>query len=530
MRRIFGLVVCLCAMPAVRADELAPGSWQITSLAPNGAKEITQWVLKIDRADGKTTATVVTANPAFRKPAVKSFAIEGDTVRIVVSPGIGEQLFNGRIAKDGKKVVGTFGTADVPYPAWMVPTELTKLTLADTMKPAGDAGAGMAALYKLRTAKKDVATTDLADRAATASKDAVQYGPAWQTIANVTIANALAKHPGQAEQALKYALEAQQTLDAKASPVREVQVLEAIALAAQQAGKRDISEPAVAKVAKLDAMLDKEYLAQGLPFKPAAFAGRSADSKRAVVLELFTGAQCPPCVAADLAFDGLLGTYKPTDLVLLQYHVHIPGPDPLTNPDTEARWKYYQKAFTKVRGVPTAIVNGKKPTVGGGPRDNAEETYAIYCKSIDPLLETPPGCRLSARAVRAGDRIDIQAAVADLDNPGSDMKLRFVLVEDVVHYGGGNRIRMHHHVVRAMPGGVEGKAVMEKNMQIEAAVDVPELRKSLTSYLDDFVAAKGPFPRLIRPLQMHDLHLIALVQDDTTHEILQAVQVEVTAK
>ena len=53
-------------------------------------------------------------------------------------------------------------------------------------------------------------------------------------------------------------------------------------------------------------------------------------------MELFTGAQCPPCVAADVAFDVLEKTYKPADLVLIQYHLHIPGPDPLTNAASEA--------------------------------------------------------------------------------------------------------------------------------------------------------------------------------------------------
>jgi hypothetical protein len=66
-------------------------------------------------------------------------------------------------------------------------------------------------------------------------------------------------------------------------------------------------------------------------------------------------------------------------------------------------------------------------------------------------------------------------------------------------------------------------------MRVTAAVELPELRKTLTGYLDNFVATKTPFPRLIRPMELHDLRVIALVQDDTTHEILQAIQVNVTA-
>jgi hypothetical protein len=145
---------------------------------------------------------------------------------------------------------------------------------------------------------------------------------------------------------------------------------------------------------------------------------------------------------------------------------------------------------------------------------------------IDPLLETPAGCQLKATVTRQGDTLNLQADVSGLDKPGTDKKLRFVLVEEVVKYGGGNTIRMHHHVVRAMPGGVEGKSIMEKDAQVKASVNIGEVRKTLTTYLDDWVAAKGPFPRAIRPMDMHELRVIALVQDDETREILQAVQVD----
>jgi hypothetical protein len=529
MKRILGLVVCLCAAPALRADELAPGRWQLTFLAPTGVNASTFWVLKVDNTDGKSTATVAAAMPAFKASQVKTFTVKGDVVHVVLS-GPQEIVFDGRLAKDGKKVLGTIGTPDPFSPAWLEPTELTELTPANMNKPAGAAGAGLVALSKLRGAKKDAAPGDLEEWAATVNKDAAQYGRAWQGVANAAIATALAKHPTQGALALKYAEAAQKTLDPKASPTHQIQLLETLALAAQRASKGEVSDAALVKVAKLDQVLDKEYVAEGLPFKPAAFTGRKGDSKRVAVLELFTGAQCPPCVAADLAFDGLLKTYKPSDVALIQYHVHIPGPDPLTNSDTEARWKHYQGAFPgKVGGVPTAVINGKTPRVGGGARQGAGMTYNTYRDMLEPILETPAGCGLTARAVRNGDRIDIEANVADLNEPGTDKKLRLVLVEEVVHYGGGNKIRMHHHVVRAMPGGTDGKAIMEKNTQVKATVELPELRKTLTSYLDNFVANKGPFPRQIRPMEMHDLRVIALVQDDQTHEILQATVVNVSA-
>src|SRR4029077_11185162 len=150
-----------------------------------------------------------------------------------------------------------------------------------------------------------------------------------------------------------------------------------------------------------------------------AFAGRKAMSDRPVVLELFTGTQCPPCVAAAVAFEALHETYKPAELVLLQYHLHIPGPDPLANPDAEARWAYYGKSSPdEARGVPTTLFNGKAGAVGGGVMAKAEEKYKQYRQVIAPLLKTNCAARLSASAVMQDNKINIKVEVTDLKNPG----------------------------------------------------------------------------------------------------------------
>ena len=535
MNRLFAIAVAVVfvAAPAVRADDLAAGNWKVTILSFNGANAVSR-LLKVETTDGKTTATLV-SDPAFKQAALKSFTVKGDRVRAVFAAGLGEQVFEGRIAEGGKKVMGTYGTDEAPSPAWMTPTEVKELDKASAVEPAGEAGAGVTALFKLRTAK--VASTpeaDLAEWAETASKDAVQYGPAWVFKANLDIATALLKHKGQGSLALRHAQLTEKALEPTAPAARQIKVLETVAQAAQAAGKAEIVKGAMAKVAKFDAELDKEYIAQGLPFKPTTFEGRKKDSKRVVVLELFTGAQCPPCVAADLAFDGLLKTYKPSELAVIQYHEHIPGPDPLTNTESEARWKHYIGAFstvgTKLGGVPTAIVNGNKERIGGGPIAFAGKTYDAYRNMIDPLLDTPAACEIKATVKRNGEKIDIQADVAGLEKPGADVKLRMVLVEEVIHYGGGNKIRMHHHVVRAMPGGVDGKAMMAKEGQLTATVNLNDLRGTFTKYLDDFVTLRGPFPRAIRPMEMRNLRVIAFVQDDETREILNAVQVDVAEK
>jgi thiol-disulfide isomerase/thioredoxin len=43
-----------------------------------------------------------------------------------------------------------------------------------------------------------------------------------------------------------------------------------------------------------------------------------------VLAELFTGSECPPCVGADLAFDGLVEAVPAKYLAVLVYHLPIP--------------------------------------------------------------------------------------------------------------------------------------------------------------------------------------------------------------
>src|SRR5262249_1815173 len=159
-----------------------------------------------------------------------------------------------------------------------------------------------------------------------------------------------------------------------------------LASAAKATGDARLADDAQARLDKLNAHLDEEYHQKVPNFKPTAYEGRKSKSNdRVALMELFTGAECPPCVAADVGFDGLIKTYKPTDVVLLQYHLHIPGPDPLTNADTEARAKYYPE----LRGTPSTFFNGKAEYGGGGPMANSENKYKEYRSVIDQDLETP---------------------------------------------------------------------------------------------------------------------------------------------
>jgi hypothetical protein len=240
---------------------------------------------------------------------------------------------------------------------------------------------------------------------------------------------------------------------------------------------------------------------------------------------LFTGAQCPPCVAADVAFDAALKAYKPSEVAFLEYHLHIPGPDPFTNTATKARAEFYGG---EIRGTPTTLVDGKTTPGLGGSRQGGEKSYETLSKLINEQLETAVGARVKLSVKRNGDKVDMEADVSGLKKPGKNVRLRFVLVENVARFQGRNNQRLHHHVVRDFPGGVDGKALTGRGDTAKASVALDELRTKLKAAIDK-LDVNGRFFNGERPVAFKDLKIVAFVQDDDSKKILQAAQADVPA-
>ncbi|QEL13408.1 Omp28-related outer membrane protein [Limnoglobus roseus] len=527
------------------------------------------------------------------KLEVRDLAVKGKDVSFATRQGAVEYAFTGTLAADGKEVLGSYGPDARPQRAKLTPTDKDTLTREEQLvrKPAEaytkaitaqnrpfilqiqvrqekdedkkkelteqikaarkDAETEVPKLYRqvladaattpaaydaalalLRAGSKGGVTADEATKLlAVLDKQAAPYGPRFVRTTLVQSADTLSHDKGLAAAAVAASEKITATLTDADTAAFQVQVLSAYVAALENAGQTAKLKEVNAKLTKLDAMLDREYLESVPPFRPGTFTARKDKAaNRVVVLELFTGAQCPPCVAADVAFDALEKTYKPTDVVLLQYHEHIPGPDALTNPDTVARWDYYRELAPEgVRGTPTTVFNGKPQAGGGGGMPNAEKKYQQYRDIIDPLLEESTPVALKGSATRTGDQIAVTVNVTGAGEK-KGLKLRVVVVEENIKYVGGNKLRFHHHVVRATPGGTDGFAIKEASSSHTAKVDVGQLRKDLTKYLDKYEADQRPFPTTARPLDMAHLKVVALVQDDKTGEILQAAQFDIGEK
>src|SRR5262249_39195134 len=196
--------------------------------------------------------------------------------------------------------------------------------------------------------------------AARGVKVAEAHGPRFQQSILLSIAEGLTGEGGDyGGIAGQDAKQAERLLDADTKPAVQKQTLTVLAAALEKAGKADEAKEVKAKAEKIDTS-----------FKPAAFAGRKGKSDRVVLVELFTGAQCPPCVAADLAFDAVGKSFKPSEAILLQYHLHIPRPDPLTTPPPPPAAPSPPegaRATRLIKGQP-----GREGGGGGAPRGEKE--------------------------------------------------------------------------------------------------------------------------------------------------------------
>jgi len=280
----------------------------------------------------------------------------------------------------------------------------------------------------------------------------------------------------------------------------------------------------------LEDLLDGKYrkLNAGLHFDH--YQASTRRTSRTALAELFTGSGCGPCVAADLGFDGLLERYKRQDLVVLIYHLHIPLPDPMTNPATVDRGKYYG-----VPGTPTPVVDGFRMPSAGGSRDMTKGFYDRVNPKIESELESPAQAQIAVTGAVAGDIVKANVVVDQIKAPSPDLKLQIALTEDEVRYTGENGVRFHPMVVRSLGGkeangfGLSGSGPTT----IEWTFDLKAMSDQLKKYLDGYEQQghRGdPFTFLDKKYQIdpNNLSLVAFVQDMKTKQVLQTVYLKLS--
>lgn len=252
---------------------------------------------------------------------------------------------------------------------------------------------------------------------------------------------------------------------------------------------------------------------QPIPREP----GTVKKTGRTVLVELFTGAMCPPCVAADVACDGLAQLYDRDEVVVLQWHLPIPQPEPLVAPVSLQRGE-----ARGVSGTPTVVVPGGEPVVGGGKVDQAPEMFRKYRELVDAQLARPPVAAIEASAKFVGDRVVVEAKVAAVPPAAvGKWRLHALLVEHVVVFPGANGMLFHHEVVRGALTPPDGAPVVAGAgaRPFSAEQDLGELGQELEQQVAELEKDK---PFLVRPVvpAKAGLAVVVFVQDADT--VLQA--------
>ena len=264
-----------------------------------------------------------------------------------------------------------------------------------------------------------------------------------------------------------------------------------------------------------DAYLDS--LRASLPFTPKAFSAPPDWKGKAVLAELFTGSEGPSCLGADLAFAGLIQAYPAKSLAVLEYHLPLLGPDPMTNPAAKRRQDYYG-----IRRVPTAIIDGEMTFIGGGARRMSATIFKQYRAAIDARASAEPGVQIFVEAARTGDVVTAEFKVKKY-LPGAAVFV--VLTQSEVSYKGASGTIVHRLVVRDIverDPAASGKTVF----------DLAAAEKAADAVLTDIekTSAAGPnfkFAERHAAIDRQNLLVVVFVQDKETKKVLNAVVADV---
>jgi hypothetical protein len=219
-------------------------------------------------------------------------------------------------------------------------------------------------------------------------------------------------------------------------------------------------------------------------------------------------------------------------VAIVEHHLHIPGPDPLTNNDSESRYKFYGQNF----GTPTVFINGTDKITGGGPQIVTKNRFTFYDHTIQKhFSNSKPAVAISGSADLKKDavKVDLQIKAPDQNAlAGKSINLNIALVERSVDYEGGNGVAHHAFVVRKLVSGGEGipLEMKEGSISIRKTIELKAVERELSAYLNEFAEKNANRFRSsdgwrARPekLNRDNLAVVAWVQDVEGKEVLQAL-------
>ena len=234
-------------------------------------------------------------------------------------------------------------------------------------------------------------------------------------------------------------------------------------------------------------------------------------------------------MGAGLAFNGAHERYTRQDFIWLNYHVHIPQPDPMVNPSGVAR-----RTFYGVNSSPSYFFDGESDGGGG----SAEGAKGLFDSKVDPKIQThlamAPEAAVKIQATQVGGMVKAKATVSNVKSKSDKLRVQIVLAEESVTYSGENGERFHPIVARGM--AVDAKSAQGfalapgKGGSFEYTFDLAKLMADAKESLANFEKKERDGTYTFREKKheiKNGLVAVAFVQDEATKKVLQATYVKI---
>jgi tetratricopeptide (TPR) repeat protein len=280
-------------------------------------------------------------------------------------------------------------------------------------------------------------------------------------------------------------------------------------------------------------------------FEPGRYKGNKPEDN-VMLAELFTGADAEKCASADYAFDYLSEYFTRSEVAILEYHLHIPDPDPMANLETYSRYKYYDYGGFKDQHydfgghmeLPVVFIQGTARIDGGGKKVFTKNKFDEYKYTLEKFLTKNSNVKLSGSVKQTNDSISVDLQINKESVIPDSASLHLALVEKSIQYPANSGVTKHIFVVRSLFNGPNGTPIKlgKGNESVSAAFNIIEFEEKLSKYLDNptndptWVAVVSvPWKQRLDELDRGNLAVVAWVQINKTKEVLQTKYFDVPA-
>jgi tetratricopeptide (TPR) repeat protein len=263
----------------------------------------------------------------------------------------------------------------------------------------------------------------------------------------------------------------------------------------------------------LEQRLDQEYQRRfPNPIDAPRWTPADGGTGRILLLEVFTGTGCPPCVAMSLSVEAAMRRYGQENLSVISYHRHIPVVDPFSNVVSEKRAGEYDLITIPAVAIDGSVVRG------GGSKEDAERYWSVLSGALEKRLAVPPEAALELDVWRDGDKVEVRAAVRRSKKDQEPLRLGLALVEQT-SYSGESGIRFHPAVARDLvfePVPLGGAPVSH-------VFDLRGLSASLAREREVLEEKGIVYPNQRDTIDPDRVRVVAFVQNAQTRDVLQSL-------